>query len=167
LRMDVDIGRTSGDDLKALRKALGFRSQSSLSALIHYLGGSAPARSTLSRQEKLPVASSPELVAFLRLLALVRPEPTRPTPRSRPPSLEGLLEERFGADLAREDRAAIDEVLAEYRTAVLAHLRSGAVMPATVLDELGADFLHQVIPIAPGVAGEWLLELGFGPPGGD
>lgn len=164
--MDVDIGRTSGDDLKALRKALGFRSQSSLSALFHYLGGAAPARSTLSRQEKLPVTTSPELVAFLRLLAMIRPEPTRPAPKSRLPSLEGLLEERFGADHAR-DQAMIDEVSAEYRTAVLAHLRSGAAMPVTVLDELGIDFLNQAILIAPGTAGEWLLELGFGPPGGD
>jgi hypothetical protein len=87
----VGKDRASGDDLKALRRRLGLRTQSDLSALIHYLAGSSPARSTLSRQENLPVASSLELVAFLRLLEL--------TANLADPSLSG-----GGAEMAEIDR---------------------------------------------------------------
>lgn len=161
------LGQASGPELRALRKALGIESQLGMAALLHFLGGTPVARSTISRQERLAAASSTELVAFLRFLALVRPKPPAEGVRSTEPplpTLDGFLECRLGASRSDTDAGTIEQAAADWRELLLSHLRLGRALQVELLDgQEDHEFIVRLIQAAPGVAAQHLLRLGYGP----
>ncbi|KAA1053786.1 hypothetical protein [Azospirillum argentinense] len=161
------LGQASGTELQALRQALGIESQLGIAALLHFLGGVPVALSTISRQERLAAASSTELVAFLRLLFLVRPQPPAEGSQSTeppPPNLNRFLDYRLGASRSNADAWTIEQASADWRELLLTHLRGGHPLPVELLDgQDDRDFILRLVLAAPGVAAQHLLRLGYGP----
>lgn len=153
----------AGPELQRMRSDLGL-TQPGVAALIHLLGGTAPARSTISRIERKEDAPAEWAVIFMLLSRFQQPKKSW-----KPVHVETLAEHRVrktaDPNLAgRETAEAGNQLDEEWKANLLSLVKSGRrLSPAALEGVEDRTFLLELAMYDAALVSEHALAMGYGP----